>query len=316
MIRYLKHTDINKVAWDDCINRAINGSIYAYSWYLDIVAEVWDALVEDDYVRVMPLPIRTKLGYPYIYQPFFVQQLGVYSVLQLSSLHVNAFYKAIPEHIKLIYYNLNVFNSFDDLDFVSEPWVTYEMDLIAPYNDLFKRYSDNAKRNLKKAQGLTINTSERPDLIIDIFRQNKGKEVAAWGDAEYAILKKLIYSCIHKEKAAVWSCYDETNTLCAGIFFVISHGKVIFLFSGTNTIAKEKQAMTFMIDTFIKQHAGRQLTLDFEGSNNPDLARFYKGFGSSPVYYKHIETNMLPKGVKIGYDLIKSLRTLLNKKII
>ena len=49
-------------------------------WYLDIVHENWDALMEDDYERVMPMPVITKnWRISYIFQPFFVQQLGVFS---------------------------------------------------------------------------------------------------------------------------------------------------------------------------------------------------------------------------------------------
>jgi len=55
MIDYLLHSDIDKMKWDACIQKAFNGNIYALSWYLDVVHEGWEALVEDDYVRVMPL---------------------------------------------------------------------------------------------------------------------------------------------------------------------------------------------------------------------------------------------------------------------
>ena len=39
----------------------------------------WDALVEDDYVSVMPLPYRKKMGVTYIFPPTMTQQLGVFS---------------------------------------------------------------------------------------------------------------------------------------------------------------------------------------------------------------------------------------------
>ncbi|MBK8472915.1 MAG: hypothetical protein IPL33_12555 [Sphingobacteriales bacterium] len=54
-IRYVAHADIDRLRWDDAITRAANSLPYAYSWYLDIVAPHWDALVTDDYSAVMPL---------------------------------------------------------------------------------------------------------------------------------------------------------------------------------------------------------------------------------------------------------------------
>ena len=45
-IRYVKHNDIDFKKWDKCITKAINGSVYGYSWFLDIVAKEWDALLD------------------------------------------------------------------------------------------------------------------------------------------------------------------------------------------------------------------------------------------------------------------------------
>ena len=54
-IQYFIHPQIDKSKWDDCMDRADNGLIYAYSFYLDQMAKHWDALVFNDYEAVMPL---------------------------------------------------------------------------------------------------------------------------------------------------------------------------------------------------------------------------------------------------------------------
>jgi len=43
------------------------------------VAENWDALVEDDYTAVMPLPWKKKYSFRYVYQPLNCQQLGIFT---------------------------------------------------------------------------------------------------------------------------------------------------------------------------------------------------------------------------------------------
>ncbi len=63
--------------------------------------------------------------------------------------------------------------------------------------------------------------------------------------------------------------------------------------SGSNALAKENGAMFHLIDTVIRENSPSQLTLDFEGSNNENLARFYKGFGSKEVAYNGISSNRL-----------------------
>jgi hypothetical protein len=80
----------------------------------------------------------------------------------------------------------------------------------------------------------------------------------------------------------------------AGAIFLHSNTSYIFLFSATGSRAKETGAMPLIIDAFIRSHAGEARVLDFEGSMNPGLARFYKSFGSSEVVYLHIKKNTLP----------------------
>ena len=54
-IHYLTNREIDKIKWDECIDKADNGLVYAYSFYLDHMAKQWDALVWNDYEAVMPL---------------------------------------------------------------------------------------------------------------------------------------------------------------------------------------------------------------------------------------------------------------------
>jgi hypothetical protein len=91
MITYLTHKEIDFEKYDRCIDLSLNGIVYAYSWYLDMVTDDWDILVEDDYKSVMPLPKRKKFGIHYIYQPFFVQQLGVFSVVPVTVMFARNF---------------------------------------------------------------------------------------------------------------------------------------------------------------------------------------------------------------------------------
>ncbi|MEA3446653.1 MAG: hypothetical protein U9R19_18205, partial [Bacteroidota bacterium] len=95
-IRFLIHKQIDKRKWNQCIKSSVNGIVYAYSWYLDIVSENWEALVEDDYKSVMPLTINEKYGISYLRQPIFTQQLGVFSSQRLDSNLVKTFIKSIP----------------------------------------------------------------------------------------------------------------------------------------------------------------------------------------------------------------------------
>lgn len=310
MIRHLKYEHIDKQKWDDCIRNAFNGVVYAYSWYLDVVCEEWEGLVEGDYDRVFPINFRRKAGIDIIYQPFFTQQLGVFSKSELSPTVLNDFLFAIPARYRVIDLNLNTHNKPDLPGFQYFPQVNHELDLIGNYDGLYKNYSSNTKRNLKKAAsaGLSLVKGIKPDEVIDLFRANRGREVRVLKEDNYLKFKRLVYTAIYKGIGSVYGVYDKDNILCAGAIFFRSHKKSIFLFSGLSPSGREKRAMFFLIDQFIREHAHKHLTLDFDGSNNEALSRFYKGFGSTRLEFTRISRNTLPAYLKIPFTLYRRLR--------
>src|SRR5579875_594423 len=103
-IHYIRNNAIDKTLWNQCIDNAGNGLIYAYSIYLDCMADNWDALVFNNYEAVMPLPWRKKFGIYYLYQPFFVAQLGLFGNNITAEL-LEKFLNAIPS--KYPYWDLS-----------------------------------------------------------------------------------------------------------------------------------------------------------------------------------------------------------------
>jgi hypothetical protein len=309
VIQYLERKQIDNDKWDRCINTSFNGNLYAYSWFLDIVGGEWSALVENDYERVFPLVHRKKFSISYIYQPFFTQQLGLFSTTKLDAVTLNHFIDAIPSKFTHIEINLNTLNKAVERDYRLIPQLNHELDLINSYDKIRKEYSENLVRNLKKADkaGLTISRSIKPDDIIDLFRKHRGKAIRHLGDKDYLQLKRIAYTCMYKGIADIQGVYDSRNQLCAGAFFILSNKKAIFLFSGLSEEGRKSGAMPFLIDHYILTHAGRHLTFDFDGSNDPDLARFYKSFGSKECVYQRLEINRMPMLVKLSARLYRLL---------
>jgi hypothetical protein len=79
------------------------------------------------------------------------------------------------------------------------------------------------------------------------------------------------------------------------------------LFSGRDTRAQEPGIMHFLLDHCIREHAGKPIILDFEGSNNEGLGRFYAGFGAQLFHYTHLKINRLPYLLKILVTLGKRI---------
>ncbi|MCK5776592.1 MAG: hypothetical protein KAH25_10460, partial [Bacteroidales bacterium] len=288
MIKYLKQSEIDYAKWDACIDKSMNSYIYAYSWYLDIVAGDWDALVEDDYQQVFPLPFRKKYGIKYIYQPAFSQQLGLFSTSLLRNEKLQEFINAIPKEFKLIEINLNKFHiplQTNNLELKKNK--NLELELSPYYEKLYSNYSTNLKRNIKKGvkNQLSIIQTVKPEQLIDLFRNNKGKEVSSYSDLDYIHLGRLAYLLLHKGLGEIWGVTSVENNLLAAALFVKSKDRHIFLFSGLMEEGKQKGAMPFLMDSFIKTHSESMSILDFEGSNDNNLARFYGSFGAEEFSY-------------------------------
>ena len=291
MISYLTHEKIDKTCWDECIAAAPNGNVYAWSWYLDLVHPGWDALVEmsgGKYLTVMPITMKRKYGIHYLCQPFFAQQLGVFSTQPLTQETALAFLRAIPKKYRLVEIRLNEGNSLGTSLKGIENHRNHLLDLNNSYNVLSSHYHENTTRNLKKSlkYGLELVKEVPISSVIDLFRANRGASVKHWGDEEYARLTCLAEFSVTSSNAFIYGLRTSDNDdIICGALFVKSHQRITFLFSGMNERGKETGAMTFLIDQVIREYAGQPLTFDFEGSDDDNLARFYQGFGSHPVCY-------------------------------
>ncbi|NOR86264.1 MAG: hypothetical protein GQ527_01505, partial [Bacteroidales bacterium] len=278
MIKYIEQADINKKKWDVCIDSSVNTRVYANSWYLDVVAPNWSAFILDDYQAVFPIISGEKIGVSYLYQPAFTQQLGLFTPLLITPNLVEQFLKEVIKLFPFIQINLNSYNKTSPTFNGISKLVNHELDLISPYSILKKKYSKNLKRNIKKAHQakLSIFKNLKPEALIQLFRENKGKKISNLKDEDYHKLNRLFYKAISKRKLEVWGAYTLENNLCAAAAFIIEERRCVFLFSGTDQEARGNGAMPYLIDSFIEAHANSKSILDFEGSNDNNLARFYR----------------------------------------
>ena len=160
-IIHLRNKTIDYNRWDACITQANNHLTYAFSWYLDIVSPEWEALVTEDYEYIMPLPVKSRYGIPYLVQPVLTQQLGIFSKKEIDETIVEEFVKQIP----YFSYELNM----NEANFYAKALIfpNFILNLLQPYDLLYKSFSKNTKRNLDKA--LKSNLMVQADLTVDTF---------------------------------------------------------------------------------------------------------------------------------------------------
>src|SRR5215204_4504300 len=218
-IKYLEHKEIDNPKWDACIEQAANGLIYGYSFYLDAMAKHWDALVLNDYEAVMPLTWNKKYGFYYLYQPAFTASLGVFG-RNLNEKLINNFINSIPAKFKLIEISLNAGNIIGDSKTFSLLRSNYILHLNKPYEELYKTYRDNHKRNINKAfqSGCSVSKEIPVDEIIQLNKEQL-QHIDGTKSGDYPSFKNLYEFLKNKGQAKTYAIIDPKNKILASAVF-------------------------------------------------------------------------------------------------
>ena len=157
-------------------------------------------------------------------------------------------------------------------------------------------------------ENLSIRRKVDPDELITLFKDNYGSNEASLKYSHYDMLRRLMQHGLKNTFSLMFGAYLPNDTLCAGVFLLRDGDRFIYHFAASDKNARENGAMFLLVDLFIKEHAGKPLTLDFEGSSDTNVARFYKGFGASETLFSEVLINRLPGAVSRMVYLMKKLR--------
>jgi len=280
MIHYLKRKEIDIAKYDACIDASLNSRIYAFSWYLDIVADNWDALVLDDYKAVMPLPWRSKYFIKYIYPPAWTQQLGVFSKFKVDANLTKEFINSIPKKFKKITVQ---FNSENDLSlFKTEKRTNYILPLNKSYKEIYNGFNKNRKRDLKKA--ITLNYSIDKNVCANTFLDfylNENKNYQLRQD-QITTIKALLRP--NNKAIHIWGIRDGEK-LIASLVWLKDNNRITYLLPVGTEQAKKNGLPTLIISKLIAEFQKNDLLLDFEGSMIEGVGSFYKSFGGNDESY-------------------------------
>jgi hypothetical protein len=293
MLKLLKRKEIDVQRWDALIAESTAETIYPYSWYLDTVSENWSALVVDDYRFVMPVVWKKKAGMKYMYQPLYTQQLGVFSREYVDPELIRKMLNILYRKFRFAGINFNVKNLVGEVKpFTVDDKCNYVLTLNRDYEDHYRIFSTNTKRNIKKS--LEYSEQLEKNLPVEeLVKLKRENDVIKRSPEDYRGLIKLFDTIKEKDAGTIYAMHSE-HTISAAAFFAFSKTRAIYLLSASSPEGKEHRGMFRIIDTFIRDHAGSGKILDFEGSNIPSVARFFGGFGAQPEIYQGLSFNRLP----------------------
>ena len=293
MIVYHKNNEIDREQWDNCIKNSPGVKPYAYSWYLDLMAPGWEALVDDEYDSVFPVPCFRRFGIQYVATPIFLQQLGAFSPDKPASKAIIEFLDYMPDFYRLI--DLCVAQEIQIDGYKVTEKANFELDLSKPYEKIWDKFSIHCRRNIeasaKKKPELVSDIS--PDDIIDLFIRNKGEGIKGIKIRDYQRLKNLMNFCLKNKKGRIIGVRDSKRRLIFGVFIVETHGSKILLLVVNTPESRARRIGYFFVNELIRNHSSTRTILDFAGSSMPSVASFMESFGCVNVPFYRIYRNRL-----------------------
>jgi hypothetical protein len=293
MIVYHKNGEIDRELWDNCIKNSAGAKPYAYSWFLDILAPGWEALVDDDYDSLFPIPSYVRFGVRYTVMPAFIQQLGAYSPDKPASMVITEFLDYMPEVFRLT--DLCVSQKIEHHGYKVFEKSNFELDLSSGYESLSERYTPECLKYISAAakKRFDLTTSVSPEEFAGLCVQNKGSNIRGVKSRDYEHLINLMHYCISSGKGRINGVRAARKRLIYGIFLVQIPGSITILLEANTSVSIEKHIGYFVINEIIKEAAQRVSLLDFAGTSDNSALPKGQSFGGTYVPYYRIYRNRL-----------------------
>ncbi|MFO8000835.1 MAG: hypothetical protein R6U46_06300 [Marinilabilia sp.] len=253
-LTYIKNENINRIRYDNALKRSFNANVFAYSWYLDLVCDDWDLLIEGDYETVCPLPLFKKAGIITVRQPKYAPFLGVFSSQHLPAEKVEKFLSAIPHrHVNL---TLNYHNHLLQKPRKKEYRIPV-IDLIPPYQKTTDRYNKKGKDLLRSNDGTFVMRSIRTDEYMAFRRRQKKGPII-----QNMRLTRIINYAIRYKSAGIYSVYSPRNELTGAAFLMKANNRVFLADWVQNAEGRENHAVFRAADHIIQNNSEINLTLE------------------------------------------------------
>jgi hypothetical protein len=293
MIIYHKNGEIDREQWDNCIRNSSWFKPYPYSWYLDIMCPGWEALVDDDYDSVFPLPVSGKFGIRFIQTPHFLQQLGAFSPDKPADKAVREFLHYLPDNYRFM--DLNIRQKVDINGIKISEKVNFELDLTRSYDSLRENFSSVCLKNIETSEkkGIELVNGISPDELIDLFILNSGKEFPGIKSGTYHRLRSLMNFCIINRKGRIIGVRGGRKKLIFGMFVIEIKGSRTMLLMANTPQSRDKHIDYFAVNELVKSNASTKAILDFAAPGIAEDSSLTESFGAAKTSYYRICFNKL-----------------------
>jgi len=291
-MKIVERNDIDVQKWDKLVQRTEGASFFSYAWYLDVVAENWCVLVNDNYSSGIALPYVVNLGVKTLYTPVFARYYEV-----LGDSNGGDFEKEIKKTFQ--FYNFAV----------KQPVFSEEHEL-SEYQvlsiDLEQKFSSQAKRSLKKAlkNGLEIQFSSEYDSVLSVVSKELNHKIEGINEISLATLGRLFETAKNENCTRVFHFGQEGGIVC-----LEKKGQLLYLKGTVTPEFKKNGGMYMALNSAIQYAKGKGLHFDFGGSRVEGVKRFNHNLGGKDEFYYCY----LKEDYPFWYRFLKNLKRRLKK---
>ncbi|MFM8597232.1 MAG: GNAT family N-acetyltransferase [Flavobacteriales bacterium] len=249
---------------------------FSQIWVQDILHPNWCYLLDEQSKICLRIPYSKKWGLSAYLQPLFIRSLHVFSIAKSNGL-VHLLEQKMFLHLNL---NLPVTNQADAGIFQKLTWN-------AGISEIRNGYSENIRRNLKKAQGLELKAISYQNFQ-SFFVLQKGENLGNLSSKAWHRLEKLVEAAQTQDAVFCVGAYSHDQLLAAALFFKWQD-QLYFMKGTVNDAGKKLSALIFLMDAVLEKYAETHKAVDFVGSNQESIAAFYRKFGAKDYRYSVVK---------------------------
>lgn len=272
-----RRSDISEVAWNALLDRSPDHAVFSRLWLLDAVGEdsVY-AAIYGDYEAAVSLMVAKKGFFNLALAPLWVSYLG-----PLGNLTNQDVFRQLPRFLKTYFAVYALPMSPEEIAYLPKYYgrPTYVLNLNS-YTQPVKHH----QRQLRKAKenGLMVRDSGDAETFTEFFWNIRGGRVPAFKSYHKARLLRLTREALNMGCGYCAEAINGRGEILAVAFFLRSGNTAYFLDGTANEQGRSCGAMFLLMHRELLRHKESGLSrVDFCGSKDPGVARFYKGFGAN-----------------------------------
>lgn len=239
--------------------------------------------MSEDYRIVLPLPLKRTIGpLRQARRAPFTQQGGPYGTLPPEGLE--ALLSVIPSTVVSCRLPLSARFAQHSIPpgFKKTVRTNLVVDLTPAYPELIRQCGKTLRKKLRRYPADQL-TPASPEEVVGVYRERSGQK-AGLSPAHYRQIRRLMEESKLRDNGHCYRLEADGTVLAAG-FFPIVGGRVINLFAGSTAVGLKRDGMARLLAGVMKIHRGPGHLFDFEGSEIPGVAAFFRSFGARESLY-------------------------------